>query len=127
MSNYVLDSSAFLAAVFDEPGAERVQELLDDAIMSAVNLAEVASKLIDRAMPEDDVHRLLAAARFTKAPFDEAAALVTGSLRTATRKSGLSLGDRACLALALLTDATVLTADRNWRRVNVGVTIEIIR
>ena len=123
----VLDASALLAVLQGEPGAERVIEMLPDAIISAVNLAEVASKLQERGMPDDRVKANIEALELTVAPFDGRLAIEAGLLRASTRSAGLSLGDRACLALARSLGATAVTTDRAWEALDIGVRIEFVR
>lgn len=123
----VLDASAFLALVFDEPGSEAVADYAEDAAISAVNAAEIISKLTERNIPESDfesVWRLLST--FVR-DFGAKQALECGQLRQATRQFGLSLGDRACLALALELEARAVTSDRAWTGLDIGVEIEVIR
>jgi PIN domain nuclease of toxin-antitoxin system len=123
----VLDASALLTVLQGEPGAERVIEVLPDAIISAVNLAEVASKLQERGMPDDRVKANIEALELTVAPFDGRLAIEAGLLRASTRSAGLSLSDRACLALARSLGATAVTTDRAWEALDIGVRIEFVR
>jgi ribonuclease VapC len=127
VSEFVLDASALLAVFNAEPGAERVIDVLPNAIISAVNLAEVVAKLQERGMPNDRIRANIAALELPVASFDEATALETGLLRAATRAAGLSLGDRACLALAAARGATALTTDRAWDALGIGIAIELAR
>ncbi len=127
MSSVVLDSSALLAAILGEPGAERVEAHLTSASMSAVNLSEVAAKAVERGYQLDGVIAELSRLSIEYVPFDADLAYVAASLRLATRHIGLSLGDRACLALGLKTGLPVLTADRAWASVDLGVNVDIIR
>ncbi|MFN3260718.1 MAG: type II toxin-antitoxin system VapC family toxin [Pikeienuella sp.] len=123
----MLDCSAVLALIFDEPGRERVDAALPEALLSAVNLAEVVSKLIERGVAKADVPPLISPFLAGIVPFDKAMALEAGALRAETRAAGLSLGDRACLALAAAEGVPALTADRAWAQVDIGVEIEVIR
>ncbi|MRX52022.1 PIN domain-containing protein [Paracoccus sp. S-4012] len=125
---YVLDASALLCLINGEPGADRVAAVLPSAVISAVNLAEVASKLNELGADADTARVLLAPLHLSVVPFDESAAHTTGALRTATRGQGLSLGDRACLALCVSRSATALTTDKAWSHVNeiVGVPVETL-
>ena len=119
-----------LAVIFDEPGADRVAAHLPGARISAVNAAEVMTKLVDLGMPEDTVDAIFEGLQLTILPFEMAHARETARLRTLTRAAGLSLGDRACLAVAGQLDAPAFTTDRAWSRVDgavVGVTIELLR
>jgi ribonuclease VapC len=123
----VLDSSAVLALLWDEPGHEIVAEALHDAIVSAVNVAEVASKLAERGMGKEDVRARFRSLGAKIIAFDDGQAYKVGELRCATRSAGLSIGDRACLGLALQEGAIVLTADKAWAAVTVGVEVKLIR
>ncbi|MEI7610034.1 MAG: type II toxin-antitoxin system VapC family toxin [Rhodospirillaceae bacterium] len=114
MSKAVLDSSAVLAVLLEEAGAERVERVLPGALVSAVNLAEVVSKLCERGMPADEVLLAVAALGVDIVPYEGEQARLTGELRPRTRAAGLSLGDRACLALARLRGLPALTADAAW-------------
>lgn len=126
---YVLDASALLCLINGEPGADRVAAVLSSAVISAVNLAEVASKLNELGADADTARALLAPLHLSVVPFDESAAHATGALRTATRGQGLSLGDRACLALSASRGAPALTADKAWAQVGelIGVQVEMLR
>lgn len=127
MSNVVLDASAVLALLANESGADQVESTLGSALLSAVNLAEVNAKLTEYGLNEDEQRRLRGGLDIEVRAFDEGQALTSGLLRTATRMLGLSLGDRACLALALREGLPALTADRTWSRLDVGVEIRVIR
>jgi ribonuclease VapC len=127
IDGYVLDASAIIALLRSEPGADLVGERLSASVVCAVNLAEVSTKLADYGM--DDVKIRLAVAEFIDIcqPFDASRALDAGFLRAKTRNKGLSLGDRACLALARATGRIALTADRAWADLEIGVQVQIIR
>lgn len=130
MSSAVLDASALLACVHHEPGEEVVIDaLLAGAVMSSVNLSEVVARLSDGGMPAAEIRATLASFELAVAPFDEDAALAAGLLRQATRPFGLSLGDRACVALAMREGLPALTGDRAWRDVGstLGVEVEVFR
>ncbi len=124
---FVLDASALLALLQDEPGAARVQGALPFASISSVNLAEVVSKLADAKLRRASIDEILEPLDLDVVPFDREQAMGAGLMRPATRAFGLSLGDRACLALALATDAKVLTADTSWAAADVGCGIEFVR
>lgn len=126
-ARFVLDASAILAWTADEAGWEMVDEVVDGALVSAVNLAEVVAKGVDRGWAPDIVMREANEAPFTVASFDAELALVAGALRAATWRLGLSLGDRACLALAKREGLPVMTADRVWAKLDVGVEVVLIR
>ncbi len=132
--NAVLDASALLALIRKEPGAARVGAALDrGAAISAVNWAEVLSKLIEtggdpetaatRALPISDS----GAGGLTLVAFDDEQARVVARLRNKTRSLGLSLADRAALALAQLRGLPVLTTDRAWRALRLAVRVDVIR
>lgn len=115
MTDVVLDASAILAVIFDEPGADRVAAHLPGAQVSTVNVAEVATRLFALEMPEDTVETIIDTLQLTIQPFDYGQVLETARLRSATRAKGLSLGDRACLALAKGQALPALTTDTVWR------------
>lgn len=127
MAEVVLDASAILASINQEPGGAEVDELLEDAWMSAVNLAEVVGKLVDNGSTVERAIEIAGGLSCRIAPLDEAGALATGALRAVTRPHGLSLGDRACLALARREGCVALTTDRAWAQVDVGVEIRMLR
>ncbi|MEM6727251.1 MAG: type II toxin-antitoxin system VapC family toxin [Pseudomonadota bacterium] len=123
----MLDASAVLALLWAEPGHERVADALDDAVISTVNIAEVASKLSDRGLDPAKAGDALDLLHLTVAPFSAKEARLAGAMRADTRSQGLSLGDRACLACALDRGARALTADAAWAAVDVNVDVEVIR
>jgi ribonuclease VapC len=124
---FVLDSSAILALLQEEPGHETVAGALDEAAVSAVNVAEVASKLADRGMRQEAVRAQIRSLGAKIIAFDDAQSYRVGELRNATRSVGLSIGDRACLGLALLEGAAAITADRAWAGLELGIEIRLIR
>lgn len=123
----VLDASAILVLLNDEPGVETVRHALSDAAISAVNLSEVVAKLVDEGSPEPEIMERLEAIGAEVVPFDVNQAYATGLLRSATRFRGLSLGDRACLSLARHLGSPVLTADRVWSELDLGVEVRLAR
>ncbi|MPZ15709.1 MAG: PIN domain-containing protein [Chloroflexi bacterium] len=129
MSRVVLDASALLSLVYEEPGSNAVVEIIldGDALVSAVNLTEVVGKLRDGGWTEDEVDSVLYPLDLTIVPFDSALAYLAGHLRLTTRELGLSLGDRACLATAKAISSPALTADRGWAQLSVGVEIRLLR
>lgn len=128
MSRIVLDASAVLAILNGEAGADKLTpQLLSDATISTVNLAEVQSKLVSRGLdPEDAWDAATGPVRETE-PFTGDQARIAGDLVAKTRSLGLSLGDRACLALGIALGAAVYTADQSWKGLRLGVRIHHIR
>lgn len=124
----VWDASAVLAVIQREPGWDKLpKSLLESAAVSTVNLAEVQSKLVMRGWtPEDAWDDATAVVREVFA-FTTHHARNTGSLVVQTRPSGLSLGDRACLALALELNAPLYTADRSWKNLKLAIPVHVIR
>jgi PIN domain nuclease of toxin-antitoxin system len=123
----VLDASALLALLFREPGHQRVAEVLGDCCMSTLNLAEVLGRFARDGHVPADVWARLRATSIEWVPFTDALALTAAQLLPWTRAQGLSLGDRACLALALNRGIPVMTADRPWAELGLGIHIELIR
>lgn len=127
MNKVVLDASALLALLNDEKGADRVRELLPDALISTVNLAEVTTRLSLLGMPGEQIRDILTLLGLEILPFDEEQAFLAGIFSAKTHSLGLSLGDRACLALASVIGATAVTADRVWKELRLGVKIQLVR
>lgn len=128
MSSWVLDASALLALLNQEPGWEQVEEAVAaGAAISAVNLSEAAAKLCEAGMPEAEARDALDSLGLEIVDFDAGLAYAAAHLRPITRGLGLSLGDRACLALAQHLHLPVLTADRGWEGVQVGVEVRTLR
>lgn len=128
MNRTVLDASAILAVINAEPGAEKLTpDLLAGAVGSAVNLAEVQTKLVSRGWTSDQAWEDATSPLREVLPFDEEQARMAGDLLIQTRHLGLSLGDRACLALGIALKAPVYTAEKAWKKVKVGVRIHVIR
>ncbi len=127
MTDVVLDASAALAALNDETGASEVWPLLPGALISAVNAAEVAAKLVDGGTLVGKANEFIQRLGLTVISFGETDVVATARLRQRTRAAGLSLGDRACLALAQRYGVTAVTADREWQRVETDVDVRLIR
>lgn len=128
MTDCVLDASALLALLNDEAGAHTVAQALPGAAISSVNFAEVFGKLAEKGMPADLVRETLGSLDLDVQPFDHDLACQAGALRPTTKRYGLSLGDRACLALALHHQVPALTTDKAWQRLNLdALTIELLR
>ncbi|TWB56353.1 PIN domain-containing protein [Nitrospirillum viridazoti] len=117
MSEAVLDSSALLAVLLAEPGAEQVMATLPGALLSTVNLAEIITKLRERGMPVDEAREAVEATGVEIVDYRLEDALQTADLRPATHAAGLSMGDRACLALACNRRLPAITADQAWAKV----------
>jgi PIN domain nuclease of toxin-antitoxin system len=123
----VLDSSAILAVFFSEPGAEIVLPILRGALLSTVNLAEVHTRMVDRGASLQQAWNWITGLQCETCSFTDAHARAVAELRPITRPFGLSLGDRACLALAIQRKATVYTTDRAWKNISLEIEIELIR
>ncbi len=123
----VLDASALLCLLNDEPGADRVLDVLTRSVVGTANLAEVVSKLRERGLSLDEVREALGGLHLDVRPLSPAQALIIGDLRPATKPLGLSLGDRACLALAIDLQAEMFTTDGPLASAEVGVTITDVR
>ncbi|MHB8527882.1 MAG: type II toxin-antitoxin system VapC family toxin [Caulobacteraceae bacterium] len=125
----VLDASALIAVLREEPGAARAEAAMDGAVMSTVNLAEVAAYLAKTGLERRAIGTMMAELSIVYAPPDVDLAIEAGSMRALTANAGLSLGDRFCLAQAKRLGSVALTADRAWIDVAtaLGVQVEIIR
>jgi ribonuclease VapC len=128
-SNVVLDASAVLAYLQEEKGCTQVEKVLSegDAIISSANYAEVVTKLIDIDMREPEIRVVLENLEMTIKPVDENQAWYTGMLRQKTKRYGLSLGDRACIALAESLNLPILTTDKQWDKVDTPINITQLR
>jgi PIN domain nuclease of toxin-antitoxin system len=128
MNRIVLDASAILAVIGGEPGTEKLTPaLLARAVGSAVNLAEVQTKLVSRGWTSEQAWEDATSPVREVVPFDEHQARIAGDLVMQTRQMGLSLGDRACLALGIALNLPVYTAERAWKKLKLGVRIYVIR
>lgn len=129
MTEVVLDASALLALLRDEPGGAKVAEVIAEARMSSVNYCEVVSHFIHAGMPADQVDAMLRPLPVEVVDADRGLATIAGRLRSVTSEAGLSLGDRFCLALAHRDGLQALTADKQWRTIAdaAGVQVSIIR
>lgn len=124
----ILDASSVLAYLHNEPGRERVRhELRVGAVMSAANLAEVTSRVAERGISGELIAQRLMTVGLQIVPFTDVDVRIVGSLRPRTRRLGLSLGDRACLSLAIRLESPVLTADRAWASVREQINVELLR
>ncbi len=127
MAEAVLDASAVLAIIQSERGAARVEELLPQVLLSSVNAAEVVTKLVRYGSDPNTAVEAVREIRCTIVPVDERLGLRAGVIYAETARFGLSLGDRICLALAEREGLPVLTADRAWASLDIGVEIRLIR
>ncbi|WP_375332856.1 type II toxin-antitoxin system VapC family toxin [Candidatus Tisiphia endosymbiont of Psammoecus bipunctatus] len=124
----ILDASALIALLSEEKGGETVASILPKSVMNSVNIAEVAKFLIERrSLSEEEVSNIIQSLIEIIIPFDTQLALISANIVRQTKALGLSLGDRACLALALQTGYTVYSADRIWSKLNLDCKIVIIR
>ena len=124
---YVLDASAVLALIFAERGHQTVEPLLPVAAIGAVNAAEVLTRLIRLGATAPDAAKALDELHLRVRPFGLEDALAAARLDAVSRACGLSLGDRACLALAQRLGVPAVTADRNWRTPKLGVRVRLLR
>jgi ribonuclease VapC len=128
VSRIVLDASAILAILNREPGSEKLTPtLLSDAASSTVNLAEVHTKLVGLGSEAVEAWEDALSPIREAVPFTADQARLAGALVRHTRALGLSLGDRACLALGLLMNAPVYTAERSWKKLKLDVKVHLIR
>jgi PIN domain nuclease of toxin-antitoxin system len=127
VTRFVLDASALLAVIRNEPGADFVKERSTGALMSSVNASEAIMRSVERGFSLELVQALLITEQINLVPFDMGLALSTACLRAATRSRGLSFADRACLALTIREDAVALTADRTWADLDLPCPVELIR
>ena len=124
----VLDASAVIAVLRSEQGADRVQSVLGNAMISAVNLQEVFKELLEDNIAPDLAHAMVQQLQLDVCDHDETAALHAAALHTATKRYGRGIGDRSCMSLAISKGVPVLTADKEWARVEVdGLDIVFIR
>ncbi len=127
MSAIVFDSSVVIAILKQERGFESAESSLSDALISTVNMSEIATYLARNGVPSDTIQEVLASFPIQVVPFEESLAIQTGCLYSSCKHLGLSLGDRACLALAMSRKMPVLTADRVWSKLDLGISIQVLR
>jgi ribonuclease VapC len=127
VSDYVLDASAVIAYLQQEPGWSRVESLIQEqrCHLLTVNLAEILSRLSDWNVPVHELKQHIDGLEMILTAFDAELAVAAAELRRPTRPLGLSLGDRACLALARKLDATAVTADRPWLNLDAALDIRV--
>jgi PIN domain nuclease of toxin-antitoxin system len=128
MNTVVLDSSAILVALNAEPGHEKLTpDIMSVSVSSTVNLAEVHSKLVAGGMQPKDAWEATMSAVNGSMDFTPTHAEIAGNLMAQTRGLGLSLGDRACLALGITLRAAVYTADKAWKQLKLPIRVHVIR
>lgn len=127
MTAYVLDSSAVLAVLLNEDGAEKALQYFQSGLCCSVNVTEIVTRLVDKGRTPDEAVSDFVDTGIDIDGFDPELALLAGRLRAITKHKGLSLGDRACLAMAIRKGAVAVTADRDWVDLDVGCKIELIR
>jgi ribonuclease VapC len=128
MSAMVLDASAVLALLRSEPGGDDVAKHMDNAIISAVNLQEVAKEMLREGADASDVREILDELRLDIRAHDADAAYRAAELYAHTKQYGRGLGDRSCMALAISEKAPALTADREWAKIKIrGLKIKLVR
>ena len=125
---YVMDASALLALMQGERGGDVVNDLIveHECVASSVNIVEVGTRLVDKGLAPVHLARTLKELDVQTIDFDLEQALLSASLRVTTRLAGLSLGDRACLALAQLMKGTAVTADSAWSDIAEAVGVEVL-
>ncbi len=123
----VLDASALLAYLKDEPGGDLVEAVLAECAMSSVNWAEVIQKSIAAGVDVEEILDDLQALGLVVETFTPEDAEIAGRLWEQTRQYGLSLGDRACLSLGLRRNVPVLTCDRTWANLTLSLDVRVIR
>ena len=119
MASIVFDASAILALLRDEPGANIVARYIGDGLISGVNLQEVIKGLLRREVPIDAALAMLDALHLDVRPHGRDDAVAAARLYPATKEFGSGLGDRTCMALAIAEGLPVLTADREWARIEI--------
>ncbi len=126
-NKYVLDASALIALINEENGHEKVIDFLPEACISTVNFSEVVSILQGISMPDKEIKQLMHDLVHSVIPFDEIQAYQTAELKALTKTKGLSLGDRACIALGQINNIPVITADKIWSTIKLDVKIILVR
>ena len=127
MGSGVLDASALIAFLFGEAGADAVAARLPGALISAVNLSEVAARALEKGIPLERFDYELGRLPMGVVPFDASLAKLAATLKAPTRALGLSLADRACLALCLDRGLPVVTGDRDWAKAELDVELVLFR
>lgn len=123
----VLDASALLAFLFKEQGHRKVKSVLKDCCIGSVNLSEVLGRFSRDGHDPHATFRKIAASPIEVVPFTDEHAVLAAALAPQTQSFGLSLGDRACLALSIGRNCAALTADRAWSKLSLPIDIIQIR
>jgi PIN domain nuclease of toxin-antitoxin system len=126
VTQVVFDASAILAILKQEPGGD-IAHYLERALVSTINLAEVTTKLIQLGYTDEDATRVVKELNLKGIPFTDNLVDITAQLIRHTRTLGLSLGDRACLALGITQNLPVLTADKAWAEIELPIEVKLIR
>jgi len=126
MSNFILDASTVLVVLQEEAGADDAMEYFAGASISTVNMAEVLTKLIEKGRDPVKALEVFELLQLNVVEFDQEHAKKAAELRPLTKHLGLSLGDRCCLAFAILSESTAVTADRQWKKVK-SCSVEVVR
>ena len=127
MKSYILDTSALIAYIFKEKGGDNVVDYLEYPIISSVNYCEIVTFILKNGSSLDFLEDFLEAIPLEIIDFDEEQAVIAAELRSKTKSKGLSLGDRACLALAMVKKIPVVTADKIGSKLDIDVNIKLIR
>jgi ribonuclease VapC len=127
MADWILDASAVLAYLMNEPGGDTIEPILSLSILSAVNAAEVTTKLIRNGLEPREAAELVRELDCVLVPVDASIGLRAGELAAITQQNGLSLGDRICLALAEQEGLTALTTDHGWIELGLDIKVSLIR
>lgn len=124
---WIVDASALLAAIHEEKGGDSVKKIIDVCIISAINWSVVLQKLERAAIDSSQVETALKALGLEVTDFTDEDAHIAASLWGDSKALGLSLADRACVATAIRLNANVITADKIWRQLEIGIEIKLIR
>jgi ribonuclease VapC len=128
MNKVILDSSALIALIKNEKGAEIVEQLLGQIVMSTLNISEAAGILIDLGMPEEECKNSIEPYVDLVVPLDMEQSFEMAYLKKLTSNKGLSIGDRACIALGIKMKLPIYTADKIWATLQLeGAEIILIR
>lgn len=122
--NVIFDASALIAVITQEAGHDQIKEYLSKAVMSSVNVSEVYQYCLDKMdMTEEECKNMLKVASVEVYEFTEAQAMVAAKLVASTKKYGISIADRACLSLSIVTGFPVLTCDRIWQKLDLDIKV----